>query len=464
MRWSLIVVAPLLVCVSCAGGGIVEETARPVVPERDTTAFTETDSGDPPQFAYYYWEDPQTEQHRTKFDVSELVQEQLPTSQRLSGDSDGGWCRFTRDHILECWSQYRSKMGQAEPRLTTRIKFPDSRLGSLVSLWQYDLRFLVTYPTNEIWLLYLKTAGLNDDAGAREEKADLVLMKDFSDWIEANATSATVEVLNYSTLVTGTRGVRLLPRNKEMDVGSPMHSDLVYDYPCTLGPQPRCFDPRDSWSVTDLPSFADWTSGRSSWGWKCEFMGKSPSLMGHGAVDLDENYADEGLREKCQPTVPESLFPRHNGWPARTPTCLWTAEGELHCFDFDEQRVDGEARVTQLFGAEGAPLGPILEVSMGPLHLCVLGTDHHVRCVGRNDHGELGSGTADDQLHVEPVEVAILHESPVEFIRTHGRRTCALHADDEVTCWGSLGEDNFTGPTLVPFETMERVPGEFLEE
>jgi len=87
---------------------------------------------------------------------------------------------------------------------------------------------------------------------------------------------------------------------------------------------------------------------------------------GYGAGSVpDDDYQNEWLREKCQPTVPESLFPRHNGWPARTPTCLWTAEGELHCFDFDEQRVDGEARVTQLFGAEGAPLGPILEVSMG---------------------------------------------------------------------------------------------------
>ena len=442
----------LLLCGGCAGGGIVEESPKPAERDWDTLPLVDLDSNepsdhsnsDPSQFCYLsnYGD----RFCRDFYDTSSLSQPELPIEQRLTG-TRGHWCRLTKANVLRCWAQYQ-QLNEGMPLLVIELPLPDRRLGTLGFVSLYHSFY--TYPSGEVWAY-----SFSEDVG------HLKMMKHDSERTVPYADERTVEIAGYDALILkGKHLVKLGGRQElETQTDQTMHADLIYKHACTLEPEPKCLDQSNDWAVIDLPNFGDWVGARSSSGWSCRNMEVECSMR-----DQDMFYANEQRREICQPTVPESLFPRFNDWPARTPTCLWNAEGELFCFDFDEQRVDGVARVTQLFGAGGAALGPIREVSLGELHLCVLGEDGGVRCMGRNDHGELGLGTADDQLHVEPVDVVIPHDSPVEFIRTSGGRTCALHADDEVTCWGSFGYDAVAGPTLVPFETMERLEGEFLAE
>ena len=422
---------------------------------------------DPSQFCYIAATHGVLEGHelncREVYDTSTLTllassQSPLPISQRLTGEH-GQWCRLSKTQVLSCWANLQ-RSAKGLTLLTLRLPLPDRRLGTLGFISQdpttfYSPHLFYTYPSGELWGYRVWPVEPGSLVGR------LRMLKAESQVTTAYAEEGPVELVD-GVLISNGKHLVSLEREEleELHTDQTMHADLVYKHPCTLGPEPKCLDQTENWAVIDLPNTEEWVGGRSNRGWSCHADDDKKTKR-----QQDVDYAEAQQREWCQTKVLETLFPRSDDWPARTPTCLWNADGELFCFDFDEQRVDGAARITQLFGAGGAALGPIREVSVGRLHVCVLGEDGHVRCMGRNDNGELGLGTADDQLHLEPVDVVMPHDSPVEFIRTSADgRTCALHADDEVTCWGTYSEKTFSGPELVPFETMDRLEGAWVEE
>jgi hypothetical protein len=89
-------------------------------------------------------------------------------------------------------------------------------------------------------------------------------------------------------------------------------------------------------------------------------------------------------------------------WPEPTKIdvvsghCALSAEGAVRCWSAKPRKV------TTIAGAAGATV-----VASGAAHACALLGDGSVACWGKNDHGELGRGGADGELHADAVKVEL---------------------------------------------------------
>ena len=91
-----------------------------------------------------------------------------------------------------------------------------------------------------------------------------------------------------------------------------------------------------------------------------------------------------------------------------------------------------------------------VDITLGFAHTCAVHATGEVSCWGRNDHGQLGNGTAgSDADSATPVKVIGITDA-VSVSASHGSLTCVVHATGEVSCWGSnylgeLGSQNISG-------------------
>jgi alpha-tubulin suppressor-like RCC1 family protein len=92
------------------------------------------------------------------------------------------------------------------------------------------------------------------------------------------------------------------------------------------------------------------------------------------------------------------------------------------------------------FGDSGSPVevnglaSGRISVAVGGGHVCALSAKGGVKCWGRNDRGQLGSGTGTDQNMA--VDVAGLPEA-ITAIAAGKEHTCALTVRGGVKCWGA---------------------------
>jgi len=130
-------------------------------------------------------------------------------------------------------------------------------------------------------------------------------------------------------------------------------------------------------------------------------------------------------------------------WVGSTVGCAQLVGGEVQCW--------GGQVIEAIAPSNGTATRPrrvpVLEAALRESgttfaladdHACVLGRDGRVRCIGRNENGQLGDGGAAPQRHF--VSVDGLGE--VQAVRVSEARSCALHRDGSVSCWGSRGLDN----------------------
>jgi alpha-tubulin suppressor-like RCC1 family protein len=91
----------------------------------------------------------------------------------------------------------------------------------------------------------------------------------------------------------------------------------------------------------------------------------------------------------------------------------------------------------------------------GSGHTCVV-TPGRVFCWGRNDHGQLGIGVADEERHPTPTETST---SDFIDISAGGRHTCAIRRESPSTvfCWGDNAQHQLAmsaeGDVLEPYAT-----------
>lgn len=94
---------------------------------------------------------------------------------------------------------------------------------------------------------------------------------------------------------------------------------------------------------------------------------------------------------------------------------------------------------------------PLLDMSVGAAHTCVIDHDEHVWCWGENDHEECGQRVdaacpgASEPAECEdvPVPTPIMqHVEAARFVVSGDEFTCAVDDLNELSCWGdnSLGE------------------------
>jgi len=163
-----------------------------------------------------------------------------------------------------------------------------------------------------------------------------------------------------------------------------------------------------------------------------------------------------------------------------THTCARFTDGRVKCWGnndygqlgggFDppntsprgDQTGEMEALVPVALGLAAPPINAVA-LAAGDDHTCAIISNGNTICWGRNDHGELGQGTTENNVGDEPNEMASV--VPVDFGGGHkaieiaaGQEfTCARLDDNTVKCWGfnnvgQLGQGNTT--------TLGRAAGE----
>jgi len=102
------------------------------------------------------------------------------------------------------------------------------------------------------------------------------------------------------------------------------------------------------------------------------------------------------------------------------------------------------------------------EIAQGADHLCMVLADGSVRCMGSNEHSQLGTGKTYNDLEQSAVMVPVVGLSAVEHLSAGDDFTCALRQDGTVFCWGDIpgqaGPPNFDGyPTPMPVPNLAQV-------
>ena len=110
-------------------------------------------------------------------------------------------------------------------------------------------------------------------------------------------------------------------------------------------------------------------------------------------------------------------------------TCAVTVTGALYCWGRNAVTEVIDTRPERVTGI----MGDVVAVSVSMGFACALVEQGYVWCWGINDHGQLGTGTSDDER--APVIVADLDD--VEQIETGFNRACAIKGNGEVWCWGA---------------------------
>ena len=157
---------------------------------------------------------------------------------------------------------------------------------------------------------------------------------------------------------------------------------------------------------------------------------------------------DEDVQDGCVRVVRP-----HAG---ETFTCAAIEDGTLRCFGYNDSGQLGDPTLPLSASDRGVVANLVVDeatvLALGHRHGCAL-SEGTVRCWGRNQLGQLGTG--DDEFALEPVEVM----SDVQVLDAYGDTTCAVR-DGAVFCWGrahdgqpwtGLDEGTFdASPTPVP--------------
>ncbi len=115
-------------------------------------------------------------------------------------------------------------------------------------------------------------------------------------------------------------------------------------------------------------------------------------------------------------------------------TCVLTSTGSAQCWGRNDfgQLGDGTAQ-NRTTAVKVAGLTDAIALSAGGFHTCAVTASGGAKCWGRNDFGQLGDGTTTNRT--TPVDVSTLG-SDVSAVSAGGLHTCALTKAGAVRCWG----------------------------
>ncbi len=144
-------------------------------------------------------------------------------------------------------------------------------------------------------------------------------------------------------------------------------------------------------------------------------------------------------------------------------SCAVRTNGVLSCWGRNNrgQLGIGSSRASTVPVA--VPLPNVKAVATGSLHTCALLNDGHVVCWGDNSKGQLGNGESTGSLNAPSAPVSLPGPGTAIAISAGGDYSCAILIDKTTTCWGSdaygqLGNGS-AGDQLVPTAVIS-LPGD----
>jgi alpha-tubulin suppressor-like RCC1 family protein len=101
------------------------------------------------------------------------------------------------------------------------------------------------------------------------------------------------------------------------------------------------------------------------------------------------------------------------------------------------------------------PAGPVVGISAGGNHTCVVRGNGTVACWGDNAAGWLGDGTTTGSS----VPVGVVGITDAIAVTNSDYQSCALHADGRVSCWGFNGQGQLGNGTTTASSVPVPVTG-----
>lgn len=181
--------------------------------------------------------------------------------------------------------------------------------------------------------------------------------------------------------------------------------------------------------------------------------GNTYGQLGYGNqehIGNDEAPADVGPVPIGVPAIRLALGIAH--------TCVLASDGSVHCWGDGSYAQGGHGLVGV---GHDAPItgrtevdvgeGTVVEVACGGYHTCVRFEDGSMRCWGRGNEGQLGTGSMDDTRDTPVAELPLVQlDEPATAIGLGGLFSCAL-TEGGVYCWGGLPNlDNVPSPQGLP--------------
>jgi len=140
---------------------------------------------------------------------------------------------------------------------------------------------------------------------------------------------------------------------------------------------------------------------------------------------------------------------------AANHTCALTLEGDVRCWGENQYRQLGDGTTVDRAEPVVVPVVSAIDLAVGGHHTCVALAGGSVWCWGRNGDGQLGDGQACG-IVCDPVEVSGI--SNAVGVTAGMAHSCALLANDAITCWGNNDHGQLGLGTFVGQDQFEPVP------
>ena len=138
-------------------------------------------------------------------------------------------------------------------------------------------------------------------------------------------------------------------------------------------------------------------------------------------------------------------------------TCALLVDGTVRCWGRNSAGQLGNATYSDsLFPVAVSGLGSVVMISAGVGHSCAVLVDGTARCWGDNFFGELGDSKAEV---MSPVPVAVLGLNTVVAISAGSSYSCALSATGGANCWGKNDHGQLGDSTINDQSVPDTVMG-----
>jgi alpha-tubulin suppressor-like RCC1 family protein len=185
-------------------------------------------------------------------------------------------------------------------------------------------------------------------------------------------------------------------------------------------------------------------------GWRHTCAVKGDGTVACWGSNAYGQLGDGTLVDKTTPTLAQGLT---NAVSIATSgnnahTCALTTSHTVACWGLNSWGQLGDGTMTNRSSPVIVPgLNTVNAITVGTIHTCALMFDRNVMCWGSANNGQLGDGGNSASSRPTPGPVTGL--STATDIVAGATHTCAIHADESVTCWGNNASGQLGDGTTV---------------